>query len=204
LNIDKWNILLDTLQQEFVRENIDFVDGYIKLLKKVAPPSEFPRLLDIGVGEGPKEVARLRSEGYRVTGITIQPWMLATDILLMDMHDQTFAPESFDVAYATQVFEHSYAPWLALMETWVTLKSKGILFISVPPAGDWPSVHHPSQFDVEAWRYMFNQTGFSVVLAGGAELGNETCVIIAGEKSEPPDPHVFDALKRLRGMRERG
>lgn len=204
MNPDKWKVLLESVQQAFTRENLDFAAEYVRMLKAFAPPGTFPRLLDIGMGEGPKEVAMLETAGYSVTGITVQPWMLVgSAVKLMDMHDQEFRPESFDVAYSAQVFEHSYSPWLLAMETWVTLRPAGRLFLSLPPPGQHVSVHHPSQFGAEEWGYLLGQAGFRVLSSESVFIISEPVLIVTAEKSEPPDPHVkaaLDGLTRIRGL----
>jgi 2-polyprenyl-3-methyl-5-hydroxy-6-metoxy-1,4-benzoquinol methylase len=204
MNPDKWDVLLKSVQQAFTRENLDFAAEYVKMLKAFAPPAEHRRLLDIGVGEGPKEVEMLEAAGYSVTGITVQPWMLiGSPVKLMDMHDQEFRPDSFDAAYSTQVFEHSYAPWLLAMETWVTLRPSGKLFLSLPLPGQHVSVHHPSQLGKEEWKYLLEQAGFRIHSSRTEYIISEPVIIVLAEKSEPPDPHVkaaLDGLRRIRGL----
>lgn len=204
MNPGKWDVLIKSVQQAFTRENLDFAAEYVRMLKTFAPPGGFPILLDIGMGEGPKEVAMLEKEGYYVTGITVQPWMLVRDgVFEMDMHDQRFVPGSYDAAYSTQVFEHSYAPWLLAMETWVTLRTSGRLFLSLPLPGQHVSVHHPSQFDPESWKYVLEQAGFRVLSSKIEFIISEPVIIVMAEKSEPPDPHVkaaLDGLTRIRGL----
>lgn len=198
----KWQVLLDELQQEFCSANLDHAEELAKMFIEYAPPSEFPRILDIGVGEGCSEIDVFEAKGYSVHGISIIPWMNeSTRITIMDMHDQKFPPGSFDAAFSTQVFEHSYSPWLLLMETWITLKKGGCLFVSLPYYGTHVSVHHPSDLPFVEWAYAMEQVGFYILHNEDRTIFGERCTIIIAEKSKPPTRKMKKALGELEKLR---
>lgn len=202
MNEKKWQVLLDELQQEFCQANLDHAEELAKMFVEHIPPSEFPRVLDIGVGEGCSEIDVLEAKGYSVQGISIVPWMdESTRITIMDMHDQKFPPGSFDAAFSTQVFEHSYSPWLLLMETWVTLRNGGRLFVSLPRYGTHLSVHHPSDLPFGEWAYAMEQVGFNILHSENIEILKEKCTVIVAEKGKPPTKKMRKALMELEKLR---
>ena len=202
MNEKKWQVLLDELQQEFCQANLNHTEELAKMFVEHAPPSKFPRVLDIGVGEGCSEIDVLEARGYSVHGISIIPWMdESTRITIMDMHDQKFPLGSFDAAFSTQVFEHSYSPWLLLMETWVTIRKEGRLFISLPYYGTHVSVHHPSDLPFVEWAYAIEQVGFDILYNEDKSILREKCTIIVAEKGKPPTMKMRKALGELEKLR---
>lgn len=53
------------------------------------------------------ELDRFRARGFE-DAVGIDVFSQRDDILVMDMHDMTFPPDSFDVVYASHALEHSY------------------------------------------------------------------------------------------------
>jgi SAM-dependent methyltransferase len=155
----------------------------------------------------------LQKLGFDVTTITVRPWQDATQ---MDMHDLQYPPESFDAIYGCQVYEHSYAPWLALMESWVVLKPHGILFANMPLPTDNDVVTHPTMLTLEQWSRIYEYCGFKVNYSAsrgfavnclceddkGQPWGESThhrvtCNIIEAEKTEVRDGIMKSALEKL-------
>lgn len=203
MNIKKWASLLD-IQRLFGSVHIEFTKVYIPLFEQFAPASKYKRLLDVGCGEGPKELDLLAKEGYDVTGITLLPWMEKDDsrIKTMDMHDMKFPPESFDVIYSTQVMEHSYAPWLACLEIWITLRDSGIFFMVVPTPYMYKVVTHPNLLSQDQWEFILLHTGFEVIYNKVHTIFNQPLIVIVGQKAKPKQEIVQKALDNLIIIRE--
>lgn len=202
MNIKKWESLLD-LQQIFYASHLEFTKEYITLLKNFAPAGKYKELLDIGCGEGPEEIVMLSKEGYDVTGITIIPWMIKGNpqIKLMDMHDMQFLPNSFDAIYSAQVMEHSYAPWLACLEIWVTLRIGGIFFMVVPVPKVYRVVTHPNLLTQEQWNFILHHTGFKIIHNEVKMILKQPLIVIAAQKVELKGevmPRVLNELTKIR------
>lgn len=185
----KYQLLLK-LQQSFQRANLDLLVEYVKVLKFYCPPTLYPRLLDLGCGEGPDEVTYLEKQGYKVTGITIQSWMCSKpNILLMDFNNLSFPPSSFHVIFSSNVLEHSYCIWLSLLEAYTVLMENGIFFLIVPPHGTLTK-GHPSLLPLKAWKELFPLIGFEVL------VGEET---IAQSTDKAAQIYLFVLKKSIPG-----
>ena len=180
MRTEKWQMYLGTLQghpsicqSSHTVESMNFITNYI-------PPEDFPRMLDIGCGEG-LEADVLRKLGYDVVGLTqgkvnveyAQKYHPDVKILEMDMHDLKFPSESFDAAYLNHVFEHSFAPFFLLVELYCVLKDGGRVWIATPhfKEKDDPTVgesnlishHHPNMLSHNLFCQFFEKTGFKVL-----------------------------------------
>ena len=72
-----------------------------------------------------------RSRGVRdVVGIDL--FSECPDVVVMDMHEMTFPPGSFDVVYSSHSLEHSIEPKRAIKEFARVLKPGGVVVIEVP------------------------------------------------------------------------
>jgi len=198
----KWELLTQELQQNFTRANIKFARQYID--KIFASYIEEGKVLDIGCGEGPKEVDLLLDKGYEITGITMQQWMADENpnIQIMDMHDLQFKSESFDAAYSCMVMEHSYAPWLAIAEIWTVLKPDGIFLMLVPPINRPSIVSHPTMLSFERWKFIFKQIGFEVINEEHkfiSEGRNDAILYLVGQKvNAQPDKRMQNFIAKLK------
>lgn len=199
----KYEILLDTIQQFSGNQHPELTRRYITTFKQHLPPDKYPRILDIGLGEGPQELQQLRDAGYDVYGVNIQEWRADDDRSIVgDMNDQHVPPGSFDGAYSTQVFEHGYIPWLCCMETWISLRHGGRLYFNVPHCNTHQTVMHPSLMSLGRWQQILRQTGYNIILAREYDIhaGNLIFEIIA-EKSKPENNSIKQAYKRLEKIR---
>lgn len=217
MNLEKWEVLL---QSQLVKGMYHPALGqrYLEKFFEYAPSIKRPKLLRIGDGEGRVEKEGFIKHGYVDTTITIQPWQHG---IQMDMHDLMFPPETFDCIYATQTFEHAYAPWLLLLECWVVLRFGGILYFVVPT----PDLHnvftHPNMLFEEQWIRSLEQCGFNIIDHytenydvsciceddHGTPFGyishHETsCITLIAEKVIPEGEQVRETLNRLVELHE--
>lgn len=83
---------------------------------------------------GPRDTFELDSfkrKGFRqIVGIDLLSQ--GTDVLVMDMHQMTFADDTFDVVYASHSLEHSYDAVRVVAEIIRVAKDCAILAIEVP------------------------------------------------------------------------
>ena len=144
------------------------VDGNIpdnmKHIVDKIPTDKYNKILDIGVANG-LEAKILKDLGYSPIGIirgrTNIEWAIKNCPGIMfidcDMHDLPFTEDSFDAIYCNQVFEHTFSPFLFLLECWCVLREGGLFYLSIPDFKEkhekndpktiyssWISHHHPS------------------------------------------------------------
>ena len=109
------------------------------------------------IGPSPEEEARLHQT---VTGeITVLS-------LPLDMHEMPFDNGTFKAVYSSNVLEHSFAPYVALMECRRVLGSNGAAHFTMPrfagpEGGEGPLHLHCLTADV--WSELLHKTGFDVV-----------------------------------------
>lgn len=204
MNLKKWDSLLD-IQRRPEAPKVEFAREYVALLKRFAPPSSYPHLLDIGCESG-VELETLTAEGYKVIGITMTTMSLiaSSTIQLMDMHDQTFNPQSFDIAYACSTMEHSYAPWLACLETWVTLRDSGIFFVIVPQPTMYKVIEHPNLLSQDQWAFILEHTGFKLIHNAVHTILNVPLIVIVAQRAQPQDSIVQKVIDKLIKIRLEG
>lgn len=149
---------------------------------ELMPPTDFPRLLDLGCGDG-LTTKKLLQKGYKAVGVTLGETNIkrakdvhGINIYLCDMHNVPFPPDSFDAVLSNHSFEHSYAPYILVCEVRVLLRLKGRWLINLP---HWQSkhapitYHHPSVLLPEQFRQLFKDLAFNI-LKGITEEGKET------------------------------
>lgn len=136
-------------------------------------------VLDVGIGQGPA-LEWFTEHGFSPIGIGMDADDLNAcskyNVRLMDMHEMTFAPESFDCVWARHVLEHSVAPLFVLTEFARLLKPGGILYCETP-APDTACAHqtnanHYSVFPASCWRSLTVRAGFQ--LLEGREINLQT------------------------------
>ena len=132
---------------------------------------------------------------------------IADNAVIADMHDMPFASGVFDFVYASNVFEHALAPYIALMECRRLLKcgsGGGEAYFVLPSfEGDQGGVgpFHLHCLDRDVWRVLLTKTGFLIV-------GEKTTPYVDGVSSyyhyqcltqTPPPPHdkVLAEIVRL-------
>lgn len=177
---EKWNMYINTLQgHPSVCSSSHTIDG-MKFITEYIPPKQFPKMLNIGAGEG-LETKILSQLGYNVIGIIRGKTNLDyayknyPDILYVDydMHDLPFPSNMFNAIYLNQTFEHSYAPFIFLLEMYCVLKEKGRIWIAMPEfkelndptKGESNTLnhHHPNIICYNLLKQMFESTGFKII-----------------------------------------
>jgi len=139
------------------------------------------RILCVGCGEG-REVMYLRSQGYSYTnGVTIgignvqfAKWAWDLDLIVEDMHFMTSVKSAeYNALQVYQTLEHSWAPFLALIEWNRVLSMGGVLVVEIPAADlqetqqskkGW---HHQLYLSQEQLCYLFIKAGFEVLFREG-------------------------------------
>lgn len=133
-------------------------------------PKDKKDVLIIGCGEG-QEVLWLKEHGFDAVGLTNNKQEVANgrkkfgvSIYLGDMHD--FIPsKKFDAIFASNVLEHSVAPYLALLHWRKLLKENGWLVL-VMPSKEWLSeYYHFSVLTHSQTKDLLHKAGFEL-LAG--------------------------------------
>lgn len=180
MRTEKWDLYIDTMQgHPSVCQSSHTIEG-MKFITEHIPPDKFPRLLDIGAGEG-LETKVLSQLGYNVIGLIRGKINLKyaykhfPGIIFVesDMHDLPFPSESFDSIYMNHTFEHLYAPFIFLLECYCILKKGGRMWIAIPDFKeiDDPTIgdpnkishHHPNMICYNLLKQMFESTGFKII-----------------------------------------
>jgi len=145
---------------------------FIETFKKYCPSEKYNFVLDVGAGDG-LETLLLKHAGYNVLGITFGVENIkkgkeahGVELLEMDMHDLAFAPELFDAVFSVQTFEHTFSPWLHILELRRVLRDGGRVFIDVPDPDDQEmldTIWHTSVLYPNQIKALFKKAGFKEV-----------------------------------------
>jgi 2-polyprenyl-3-methyl-5-hydroxy-6-metoxy-1,4-benzoquinol methylase len=136
-------------------------------------------VLDVGCGQGPA-LDWFAANLFLPVGITNNADDLAAcrerghTVRDMDMHEMTFAPESFDCVWARHVLEHSVSPLFVLTEFARLLKPGGIIYAEMP-APDTSCAHqtnanHYGVFTASCWKSLIERAGFAILEARDINL----------------------------------
>lgn len=130
--------------------------------KELGSLSHVTHIVDIGVGPG--QLQELFPKDTITIGVDFIPYEKTVDVVCDLNKDLPLKSESFDLAFASNVFEHLYNPKLAISESARVLKKGGKLIASVP----FLLMEHQAPFDY--FRYtrfaleqMCKDAGFSDV-----------------------------------------
>jgi ubiquinone/menaquinone biosynthesis C-methylase UbiE len=137
--------------------------NYSFFQKELSGVSTVKSIIDIGVGPG--QLQELFPKDVKVVGVDFIPYEKTVDVVC-DLNKQLpIKSDSFDMAFASNVFEHLYDPKLAISEGARVLKKGGTLIASVP----FLLMEHQAPFDY--FRYtrfalenMCKDAGFSTVV----------------------------------------
>lgn len=121
------------------------VKASIPFLKLIDPKKK--KVLVIGCADG-YEMKWLSDNGFSTIGITKSKKEVTKvkekynlEVKYTDMHDLPFDDSSFDCVYASNVLEHSVAPYVAFREWRRVLKKNGWLVL-VAPSKEWLSEYY--------------------------------------------------------------
>jgi len=147
------------------------IDDFERIIKNVFP--NIGKILVIGCAEG-LEVQKLKEMGYEPTGITLGKVNVDyarlhypdADVMVCDLHDLEFSPQSFDYVVSIHSFEHAYAPFIHCLEVNTVLKEQGQWLIILPAYNEDRedgriSHHHPNVLPSNLHFDIFNKTGFN-------------------------------------------
>lgn len=185
----KWDLYLDTLQgHPSVCQSNHTIEGF-SFIKELIPPDKFKRMLNIGAGEG-LETKILHDLGYDAIGLIRGEVNLKyaykhfphITFVESDMHDLPFPSESFDSIFMNHTFEHAYAPFIFLLESYCILKVCGRMWITMPDfkeitdptIGDEGKIghHHPNILCPNLFKQFFKASGFKI-LSGNDNNNNK-------------------------------
>jgi len=123
--------LATQLRRTLSKRETDPGVGAVKLIDQAAEgqPSG-GAVLCVGCRNG-LELDRFRAHGFEdVVGIDV--FSRRADILVMDMHEMSFADDSFDVVYASHSLEHSYDVARVVREIGRVAREGAVVGVEVP------------------------------------------------------------------------
>jgi SAM-dependent methyltransferase len=123
--------LATQLRRTLSKRETDPGIGAMTLINRVAEgqPSGGP-VLCVGCRNA-LELDRFRARGFEdVVGIDV--FSQRADILVMDMHEMSFADDSFDVVYASHSLEHSYDVERVVREIGRVARDRAVVGVEVP------------------------------------------------------------------------
>ena len=146
---------------------------FISLFESHLPFYDYKSILDIGAGTG-METNMLTKRNYDPIGITygkdnikIAKTKYNITLLEMDMHMLDFPQDFFDGILSIQTFEHSFSPWLHILEMRRVLRDGGRIFLDVPAAADYymqETIWHTSVLYPDQIRALFTKAGFKEII----------------------------------------
>ena len=172
----RWEVYRQGLQghptiphTEYKKEDLEYVLEFL-------PKGSF--VLDIGCADG-KETLALQELGYNVIGLTndgagnvinyINKTIPTIKVYNMDMNCLLFKSEYFDCVYMKHTFEHSFSPFIFMLELNRVLKEGGLILTEHPIyVKDSPMeiyriyYHHPNLLTKERHEDLFKSTGFKI------------------------------------------
>lgn len=146
-----------------------------KVQKALNGVSKGSKVLILGVGTG-REVLEAKDMGMEVVGTTLgsrnvyfgRKYLGLTDEELLECLNEVlpFPSNTFDLVLGFQVFEHTFAPLLFLLEQRRVLKNGGKLLLEWPPADKYTlddNPHHQVCFTPGQAEGLFKKAGFSKI-----------------------------------------
>lgn len=147
MRTEKWDLYIEKHPSVAYTEHT--IEG-MQSITQFLPIDRYPKMLDVGVANG-LETMVLQEIGYDVIGIINGKSNVEyakknfPDVRYVetDMHDLPFLSKSFNAIYTNHVFEHSFAPFILLLEFYCVLKSGGRVWIAMP------YFHEPKETNID-------------------------------------------------------
>jgi SAM-dependent methyltransferase len=138
--------------------------GAVTLINRVAEEqADGGAVLCVGCRNG-FELDRFRARGFEgVVGIDV--FSQREDILIMDMHDMSFADDSFDVVYASHALEHSYDVDRVVREIVRVARNGAVVGVEVPVRAQASAADRVVFSDLDELRRAFGSHVGDVALA---------------------------------------
>jgi SAM-dependent methyltransferase len=172
----KWELYRTSLQGHPSIPYTTYNVKELEYVKEYFPEGSF--VLDIGCADG-QEALSLQENGYKVIGLTndgdghvidyINKTYPQITVFDMDMNSLEFDNNIFDCIYMKHTFEHSFSPFIFMLELNRVLKPGGLILTEHPifvPDSDIDTVrishHHPNLLTAEQHLDLFKSTGFIV------------------------------------------
>jgi len=141
---------------------------YRALVKQI--PVVNPRILLVGPAGVNEIEAVKRSTTGPTTVLTVHEMEAGLyhdyTVHCADMHNTLLPNASFDLIYASNVLEHAFAPYIALMELRRVLAPGGLAYYTLPSfAGVEGGIgpFHLHCLDAAVWRELLHKTGYEVL-----------------------------------------
>ena len=189
----------------------------MRYITEIIPPTEYPKLLDIGCADG-SEAKALFDLGYDVTGITQGSLNVEyarenypeVNIMEMDMHDLGFLDDSFDAICCIHTFEHALAPFILLAEMYAVLRQKGRIWVSTPENAEVGTArymkdvsvishHHPNILTPSMYEQYFRV--FYSILPLPPDITG-ICYLLEPKEIEALHSDIQTALKERKNIKE--
>jgi SAM-dependent methyltransferase len=125
-------------------------------------------------------------------------------VITADMHDMPILNATYDLVYASNVLEHAFSPYIALMEIRRVLKPGARAYFILPSfAGVEGGIgpFHLHCLTREVWEELLKKTGYTLIETkiyppegAGVTSGHYLCFLV--QATPPPYPHseIFNRL----------
>jgi SAM-dependent methyltransferase len=147
--------LATQLRRTLSKRETDPGVGAVMLINSVAAQRpEGGRVLCVGC-RNPLELDRFRARGFAdVVGIDL--FSQRPDILVMDMHEMSFADSAFDVVYCSHALEHSYDVGRVAAEITRVARDGAIVGVEVPVRAQASAADHVVFSGLDELRAVFD------------------------------------------------
>lgn len=173
-------------------------------LRRIQQFLPLPNALVIGPG-GPREVRALRGVlTGKLTALTAYDAEVAAideaqipDVRAYfgDIHDMPFSHGIFNFIYASNVLEHCFAPYIALLECRRVLANQGLAYFVVPSfegVEGGRGLFHLHCLTQDVWGELLRKTGYSITdvwrIVGEEDPTGHYLHFVCAAKT-PPHPH---------------
>lgn len=156
-----------------------------------------PKVLDVG-SINPTILDVFKEFGFQTTGLDIHDHPLGQHKLVVGNFENMILPETYDVIWASHVFEHFKDPIAAVKYAHNCLNENGIIFVAMPDPwfidfsnpyawGHWHLREHHILWDMDSFAAVLEDQGFEIISKKRNTNLDQVCVldyqIIARKKS---------------------